>query len=104
MSRSKARRSGDETKCACVTLRVLPGASRNEISIAEDGSVKVKVAARPVEGAANEALVKFLSKVLSVPKSSITIKSGEKSRDKSLLIEGLTTDEVSRALQAGATS
>ena len=49
----------------------------------------IRLAAPPVEGAANEALIAFLSEALGVPRRSIAIVSGEKSRDKRVRIEGL---------------
>ena len=49
----------------------------------------IRLAAPPVEGAANDALVAFLSDRLGLPRRSITILSGEKSRDKRVRIEGL---------------
>jgi uncharacterized protein (TIGR00251 family) len=52
-------------------------------------AVLIRLAAPPVEGAANEALVAFLSAALGVPRRSIAIVSGEKSRDKRVRIEGL---------------
>jgi uncharacterized protein (TIGR00251 family) len=53
------------------------------------GAVVIRLAAPPVEGAANEALVAFLSDALGLPRRSITIVSGGKSRDKRVRIEGL---------------
>jgi uncharacterized protein (TIGR00251 family) len=52
-------------------------------------AVLIRLAAPPVEGAANEALIAFLSEALGVPRRSIAIVSGEKSRDKRVRIEGL---------------
>jgi len=52
-------------------------------------AVLIRLAAPPVEGAANEALVAFLSEALGVPRRQITIVSGEKSRDKRLRIAGI---------------
>jgi uncharacterized protein (TIGR00251 family) len=49
----------------------------------------IRLAAPPVEGAANDALIAFLSDALGLPRRDITIASGEKSRDKRVRIEGL---------------
>jgi len=52
-------------------------------------AVLIRLAAPPIEGAANEALVSFLADALGVPQRGITIVSGEKSRDKRVRIDGL---------------
>ncbi len=52
-------------------------------------AVLIRLAAPPIEGAANEALVSFLADALGVPRRGITIVSGEKSRDKRVRIDGL---------------
>jgi uncharacterized protein (TIGR00251 family) len=64
----------------------------------EDGSIKVRLTAPPVDGAANEALVKFLADTLSVAKSQIEIVSGHTSRDKVLRISGVSDEDVMRLL------
>lgn len=78
---------------ADVKVRVQPGSSQNRLEFF-DGIVKAWVNAPPVEGAANEAVIKLLSKALKVPKSSISIVRGETSREKTLRIDGLTEDEI----------
>ncbi len=70
-------------KGAALAIRVTPRASRNEISeIQSDGTVKIRLTAPPVEGKANEALVKFLAEVLDLPPSKIEIVAGSSGRDK----------------------
>lgn len=78
---------------ADVKVRVQPGSSQNRLEFL-DGIVKAWVNAPPVEGAANEAVIKLLSKALKVSKSSISIVRGETSREKTLRIDGLTEDEI----------
>lgn len=68
-------------------LYIQPGAKKTEMSGLHDGKVKIRICAPPVEGAANKALVKFLSKTLGISQSKINIISGEKSRNKTLQIE-----------------
>ena len=63
-----------------IAVHVIPGASRNEIELATDGAVKVRITASAVDNKANEALVKFLSKLLKV--KPITIVQGKQSRHK----------------------
>ncbi len=65
---------------------VQPKASKDEIAGLQGAELKVRLQAPPMEGAANQALVKFFSKIFKVPKSHITIVSGETSRHKRLRI------------------
>jgi hypothetical protein len=58
----------------------------------------VRLAAAPVDGAANDALLEFLSQVLDVPKRHITIAGGERSRNKRLRIAGLSPAELAARL------
>lgn len=70
-------------KGSALAIRVTPRASRNEISeILNDGTVKVRLTAPPVEGKANAALIAFLAEVIGVPQSKIEIVAGETGRDK----------------------
>lgn len=71
-----------------INIKVLPNASRCEVVGFMGDELKIKLDVPPVEGKANEKCIKFLSKLLGVPKSSISIVSGEKSRSKVLFIEG----------------
>jgi uncharacterized protein len=76
-----------------LALRLTPRASRNgEDGIAADAEgrplLKLRLVAPPVEGAANEALIAFLAKTLSLRKADITIRSGETSRIKILHLTG----------------
>ncbi|MGD0751581.1 MAG: DUF167 domain-containing protein [Anaerolineales bacterium] len=73
----------DGKKGAALALRVTPRASKNEIvEVLSDGTVKVHLTAPPVEGKANEALLKFMSEVLDVPLSCLDIVAGAGGRDK----------------------
>ena len=64
-----------------VTVRVTPGASRNEIS-ERDGTLVVRVTAPPVEGKANKAVIRLLAKHFGVPPSQMEIVRGQNSREK----------------------
>jgi uncharacterized protein (TIGR00251 family) len=73
----------DGQKGSAIALRVTPRASKNEIvEVLNDGTVKIHLTAPPVEGKANEALLKFLSNILDVPVSKLDIVAGETGRDK----------------------
>jgi uncharacterized protein len=80
---SRKFRMHDGKKGAAVAVRVTPRASKNEIvEILSDDTVKVHITAPPVEGEANEALLKYLAEVLGVPKSRLDIVAGVTGRDK----------------------
>ena len=60
--------------------------------------LKVRVRARPIEGEANEALVRLLAKALGVPKSAVVLQRGGQSRTKGLVIDGLSEPELKARL------
>jgi uncharacterized protein len=69
-------------------LHVQPGAARSEFAGEHGGRMKVRLAARAVDGKANEALVAFLSRHFKVPRRCVRILSGLKSRQKRVEIDG----------------
>ena len=69
-------------------LHVQPGASRTEVSGLHGDALKIRLAARPVEGAANAELVRFLAEVFGVPRRDVTIESGDTSRRKRVRVAG----------------
>ena len=73
-----------------IRLHVLPRAKRSEIAGVHNGALKLKITAPPVDDAANRAIIEFFSKMLDIPRSSLHIQSGSKSRDKTFQIKGLT--------------
>jgi uncharacterized protein len=91
-----------------LTVRVTPRAGRTAISGWHESPrstpertspvIQVKLAAAPVDGAANDALVALLAKSLDLPKRAIRLVSGERSRTKRIEIDGLTLDDVTRRL------
>jgi len=83
-------RSEAPGEAAVLSIRIQPRSSKNKISRNEDGSFKIWITAPPVDGAANEALVKFLADALSVPKSRIEIVSGHTAREKIVRISGIS--------------
>lgn len=72
-----------------VSVKVQPRASRNQIIGQTGESIKVHLNAPPVDGAANAACIELFSDILKLPKSSIHLLSGHKSRNKIIKIEGL---------------
>jgi uncharacterized protein (TIGR00251 family) len=75
-------------------IRVIPRAGRSELAGLRDGAVLVRLAAAPVDGAANAALISLLSAALGIPRRDITIVSGERSRTKRVRIAGLDRDQA----------
>lgn len=94
----KGRRSQPETVRALLKLRIVPNARRNEVVGEHGDAVKLKVAAPAVEGKANEALLEYLAELLEVPRRTVSLSAGEKSRDKSIVVEGLELAEARRRL------
>ena len=64
----------------------------------------MKLAAAPVDGAANDALIALLAQALDLPKRAIRIVSGERSRAKRVAIEGMTSEQIAEKLQAASGS
>ena len=85
---------------AALTIRVTPRARKSELAgIREDGTVRVRIQEPPVEGKANRALIKFLSKVLGVNKNRIEIVAGLKGLDKIVAVDAMTAEEVESRIQ-----
>lgn len=84
---------------AVISIRVVPRASRSEVSCEmDDGTIKVRLQAPPVEGKANKALIEFLAGQLKVPKRTVSLEQGDKSRNKRIRIEGLSMADVKSRL------
>lgn len=71
-----------------MTVRVVPRASQSEIVGEYDGALKIRLAAPPVDGAANAELIKVLAKFFEVPRNAVEILSGETSKTKQIRIFG----------------
>lgn len=82
-----------------VAVQITPNAKKTEVVGVHDDALKLKLQAQPIEGRANEALVKFLASRLAVPKSAVTITHGHTNKRKLVEVKGaVTVDEVVRAL------
>jgi uncharacterized protein (TIGR00251 family) len=81
-------------------VRVVPGSSRSEIVGEYGRQLKVKVTAPPVEGAANDELIKFFSKLLRGPRSAVEIVSGRSSRSKVIRVLTGSPAETAAILKA----
>lgn len=92
--------NGDERLNTIIPVRITPRAQKNEISeLMEDGTVKIRLTAPPIDGKANKALVDFLSDILNVRRSRIEIISGMKSRDKRVRINGIGDQILYRSIK-----
>lgn len=76
------------------SVRVQPRASTNEIAGVHGDALKVRLTAPPVDGAANDNLVKFLADIFAVKRGSVRILNGESSRSKIVEIDGVTERAV----------
>jgi uncharacterized protein (TIGR00251 family) len=79
---------------ATIEIRVIPRARKTELAGSRHSALLVRLAAPPVDGAANEALISFIAERLRVPVRSVRIVAGERSRQKRLLVAGLRADDV----------
>jgi uncharacterized protein (TIGR00251 family) len=100
ISKTSRPKHNETAGTATLSIRIQPRASKNEVILLENGGLKIRLTAPPVDNAANEALVKFLSAVLSVAKSQIEIVSGHTSREKIVRIHGVSEADAKRMLNS----
>jgi len=79
---------------AVLDIHVIPRAHKTAVAGERGGALLVRLAASPVEGAANAALVEFLAAALDLPRRNIRLLSGERSRRKRVAIAGMTAEQV----------
>jgi len=79
-------------------LHIQPRAATTELAGVHGDALKVRVAAPPVDGAANEALVRFLAEQLGVPRSAVRVESGAASRAKVVAVDGVGLEAARRRL------
>lgn len=77
-------------------VHVVPRASRSEVIGEHDGSLRVRIAAPPVDGAANEELIRLLAKTFAVARSAVSIIGGHNSRAKRVRIDGVASEELTK--------
>ena len=82
-----------------LSCHVQPGAKRTAVSGVYGASLKIALAAPPVDGKANKELCVFLAKRLKLPKSAVSLVSGQTSRDKVVFLPGLTAAALAAALE-----
>lgn len=86
------------------TLRVQPRATKSAVVGMVEGALKLKLAAPPVDGAANEELIRFLAKLFAVPRRSVLILSGTTAKTKIIRITGLTSAQFTTTVTAHLSS
>lgn len=86
---------------ARLTLHIQPRASRTEVVGPHGDAIKVRLAAPPVDGAANDALVRFVAERLGVPRRAVRLVAGAGGRRKVVEIHGLAAAEARRRLTSG---
>jgi hypothetical protein len=80
-------------------VHVVPRARTTDIAGRHGDALKIRVAAAPVDGAANDELVRYLAERLAVPRSAVTIAAGHTGRRKTVKVAGLATADALRALE-----
>lgn len=85
-----------------VRLRVSPGARRNELVGRHGEGWKIRVAAPPEGGRANDAVLELLARKLSLPRQSLSIVSGQAAREKVVQMDGIDRAETERRLEAAS--
>lgn len=83
-----------------LTLHIQPGAKKTEVACLYGDALKIRLAAPPVDGKANAALIGFVADRLAVAKSAVTLKSGQTSRRKVLEVSAAPADAAQRLLGA----
>jgi len=95
----KNPRFHDGKSGAALAVRVTTRAPHNElINIQKDGTLKLRLAAPPMEGKANQTLISFLAEVLNISSGKIDLVAGQSSRNKLVTITGLTSAEVHKRI------
>lgn len=89
---------------ATIAVKVIPRARRTAITgVLGEGSeaaLKIALAAPPVDGRANEALIAFFAQLLGVARANVEIATGEQSRNKRIRIKGSTAEKVRKSIEA----
>ena len=92
----------DTTDGAILTVHIQPKASTTECVGIHGNALKIRVAAPPVDGAANDALIRFLAQTLSLPLAAVHIESGSSGRHKRIRLRGVTAERIiARLVQKG---
>ncbi len=96
MSRKDSKSQPRESR---IRVKVIPRSSKNQVAGKEHDIYKIKLTSPPIEGKANEALIALLAGKLRIPKKSVEIISGKRSRLKNVRIVGLSEQSISSRLK-----
>jgi hypothetical protein len=80
-------------------VRVQPRASRTEVAGEYGNAIRIRLAAPPVDGKANEECIRFIASLLEIPVRDVEIVSGQSSRDKSIRVRNVSAERVRQALK-----
>ena len=81
-----------------LAIKVIPRAGVTKIAGTREGRLLIRLAAAPVDGAANDALIAFLCELLKVPARHVSVKTGIQSRNKLVMIAGVTAERVTSVI------
>lgn len=93
----KLQQTGED---CLLPVRLHPGARKNAITGEHDGAVKIALTAPPVDGKANEALLKFVAEWLGIAPSRVQLRSGQTSRSKVLLIQRMPVAQIASKISS----
>ncbi len=82
----------DSEHGALLTIHVQPGSSRTECVGIHGDAVKIRLAARPIDGAANDELIRFIAERCAVPRAHVQLRAGATGRRKRLVVKGVTAE------------
>jgi uncharacterized protein len=91
----------DTSSGASFAVKIHPRARKNAITGEVGDALKLDLTAPPIEGRANQACIEFFANLLKVPRSSVTIASGQTSRRKVIRVAGLSVEKLQRRLSEG---
>ncbi len=83
----------------CFAVKIHPRAKKNAITGEFGDALKLSLTSPPIDGRANQACIEFFAKLLMVARSSVTIASGQTSRQKVIRVTGLSAEEVRRRIE-----
>lgn len=90
----------EKSEGVSLIVRIHPRARKNALTGETGDALKLSLTAPPVEGKANAACIEFLANLLNLPRSSVTIASGQSSRRKTIRVSGISADEVRNRLRS----
>lgn len=93
------RKQADGTSVS-LSIHVQPKASRTRIVGLHGDAVKIGITSPPVDGKANAAVIQFIAKLFKIPRAAVTLASGEASRDKRLILAGISMAQAEAILQS----